>query len=93
MRKRQGNGKGPDIMFGYLIPMFFMALAGYQQVTSGAVDKYVLGGLFLFGLAALGYRVDVLLERYFISRSGGEQPPMDQGQGQGQVPDQTDEPK
>lgn len=74
MRRRKGGGRGPDFLFGYLIPAFFLALAGYQQVTDGAVDKYVLGALVLFGLGALGYRVDLIIEKYFAMKTG-------QGQG------------
>lgn len=85
-RRRKRSGVG-DTMLGLLIPAFLLALASYQQVTSGAVDKYVIGGLMVFGLAFLGYRVDTFIEKYLEIRAGiadvtgseEEEPPPEEG--------------
>lgn len=69
-RRRDKSIKGADALFGYLIPLFFVALAAYQQVTAGEVDKYVIGALLIFGLGALGWRIDVLLEKYYEAKTG-----------------------
>lgn len=53
---------------GYLIPIAFIVLAGYQQATTGTIDKYVIGALLIFGLGALGWRLDILLETYMKAR-------------------------
>lgn len=67
-RTRNKNTKQADAIFSYIIPLFFMVLAGYQQVTSAQIDKYVIGALLVFGLGALGWRIDVLAERYWESK-------------------------
>lgn len=53
---------------GYLIPFAFIGLAVYQQVTVGKIDKYVIGVLLIFGLGALGWRLDILFEAYMKAR-------------------------
>jgi positive regulator of sigma E activity len=68
-RRRDKNTRRVDAILAYIIPLFFMALAVYQQTTSGQVDKYVIGGLMIFGLGALGWRLDVLFEKWLESRS------------------------
>lgn len=72
-RRRDRGSRGADTLFGYLIPLFFVVLAAYQQVTAGQIDKYVIGALLVFGLGALGWRIDVLLEGYMRARY--RQPP------------------
>lgn len=78
-RRRDRNARRSDALLGYLIPVFFVLLAGHQQVTKGHVDQEVMGCLLIFGLGALGYRVDVLFEKWLEYRGGargeGELPP------------------
>lgn len=59
-----------------LIPVFFLAVAGYQVVVDHKIDKYVVGVLMVFGLGAAGWRVDLLLEKYLEARLGAG---LDQG--------------
>lgn len=68
-RRQDRSTRRSDALIGYLIPLFFMGLAVYQQVTAGEVDKYVIGCLLVFGLGALGWRIDVLFEKYLDSKS------------------------
>lgn len=63
-RESTKNSKRSDALVGYVIPLFFVVLAGYQQITKGQIDKYVIGALLVFGLGALGYRVDLMFEKY-----------------------------
>lgn len=63
-RQQTKNTKRSDALVGYIIPMFFVVLAAYQQVTLHRIDKYVLGALLVFGLGALGWRIDLLFEKY-----------------------------
>jgi hypothetical protein len=78
-RRRDANTRRADALLGYIIPLFFVALGGYQQITTGAIDKYVIGALLVFGLGALGWRIDVWIEKYIemkarIAEAGGQQP-------------------
>lgn len=59
-----------DTLFGYLIPAVFILFAGYQQITTGSIDKYVIGTLLVFGLGALGWRLDVIFETYLRAKYG-----------------------
>lgn len=63
-RRRGGAQRGADAVMGWLIPFAFIVLAGYQQVTEGKIDKYVIGVLLIFGLGALGWRIDLIAETY-----------------------------
>lgn len=54
-----------------MIPTFFLFLAGYQEVHDGQIDKYVIGALLIFGLGSLGWRLDVLFEKYWEARALG----------------------
>jgi hypothetical protein len=56
---------------GYLIPLFFVAVAGYQEVHDGHIDKYVIGALLVFGLGSLGWRIDSILENWVAARGKG----------------------
>jgi hypothetical protein len=67
-RRRDKNTRRSDALLGYLIPVFFVALGSYQQVTTGKIDRYVIGVLLVFGLGALGWRIDVLFEKYVEMR-------------------------
>lgn len=69
-RRRDRNARRADALLGYVIPCFFVVLGGYQQVTTGHIDKYVIGVLLIFGLGALGWRIDVLFEKYVEMRVG-----------------------
>lgn len=57
-----------------MIPLFFVALACYQEVHDGQIDKYVIGALLVFGLGSLGWRIDVLFEKYVEARAGVSSP-------------------
>jgi hypothetical protein len=69
-RRSNQNSRRADALLGYLIPLFFILLAGYQEVHDGQIDKYVIGALLVFGLGALGWRIDVLFEKYVEARAG-----------------------
>jgi hypothetical protein len=69
-RRRDTNSRRADALLGYMIPIFFLALASYQEVHDGKIDKYVIGALLVFGLGALGWRIDVLFEKYIEARAG-----------------------
>lgn len=45
-----------------------MALAGYQQVTTGTVQLWVIGSVVAFGLAALGWNIDSMFETWVLAR-------------------------
>lgn len=92
----RGKRKGTvvtDTILGMLIPLAFLALAGYQQATTGAVDKYVIGALLIFGLGALGWRIDTILEKYLAARQSITQDMANAGLGEGdeQSDDNADE--
>ena len=70
-RRRGKATKSADALLGYLIPLFFIALAAYQQIKTGVIDKYVIGALMIFGLGALGWRIDVIFEKYLDARAAG----------------------
>ncbi len=67
MRRR--NSRGPDALFSYLIPMVIIGLTIADYSDDGKIDKYLLGILFVYGLAAAGYRVDTLMEKYLDGRT------------------------
>jgi len=69
-RRTTQNSRTADALLGYMIPLFFIALAAYQEVHDGKIDKYVIGALLVFGLGALGWRIDVLFEKYVEARAG-----------------------
>jgi hypothetical protein len=51
------------------IPGLFGALAVADFIRDGQVDKYIIGALLIFGLGALGYRIDTLIEAYLDAKS------------------------
>jgi hypothetical protein len=67
-RRRTGAQRGADAVLSYVIPFVFIVIAGYQQVAQGKIDKYVIGVLLIFGLGALGWRLDVLFETYMRAK-------------------------
>lgn len=69
-RRRNNSSRRADALLGYMIPLFFLLLASYQEVHDGQIDKYVIGALMVFGLGALGWRIDVLFEKYVEARAG-----------------------
>lgn len=69
-RRRTKSAKRSDALLGYLVPLFFMALAAYQQIHDHRIDKYVIGALLVFGLGSLGWRIDVLFEKYLDMKAG-----------------------
>jgi hypothetical protein len=68
--RRSASTRRADVLFGYLIPLFFMGLAAYQELKNNAIDKYVVGSLLVFGLGALGWRIDTMFERYLEAKAG-----------------------
>lgn len=79
-RRRNRSTRGADAAFGYVIPAFFVIVAAYQQFTQGTIDKYVVGCLLIFGLGALGWRLDVLFETWVRARYGtnAQSPPQEE---------------
>lgn len=69
-RSRNRSTRRADSLFGYLIPIFFVALAGYQEIHDHTIDKYVIGALMVFGLGALGWRIDTLFDKYLEAKAG-----------------------
>ena len=69
-RRRDKGTRRADAILGYVIPLFFLLLAGYQQYTTGSVDKYVIAALFVLALGSLGWRIDVLFEKYLEAKAG-----------------------
>lgn len=69
-RRTNKSSRRADALLGYMIPLFFVALATYQEVHDGTIDKYVIGALLVFGLGSLGWRIDVLFEKYVEARAG-----------------------
>ena len=57
-----------DTFLGILIPMVLISIAVADFIRNGHVDKYLLGALVIFGLGALGWRVDVILEKWLDRR-------------------------
>lgn len=74
-RKNTKSTRRADALLGYVIPIFFMALAAFQQITTGAIDKYVLGALLVIVLGALGWRLDTFFEKYVEMRQMILNPP------------------
>jgi RsiW-degrading membrane proteinase PrsW (M82 family) len=72
-RNRTKATRRQDSLLGYIIPIFFVVIAAYQQVKYGAIDKFVLGILLIIGISALGWRLDVFFETYMKYRYGGGQ--------------------
>lgn len=69
-RRRSKSTRGADALMGYLIPVFFVLLASYQQVTKGHIDREVFGALVIFGLGALGWRLDLMFGEYLRAKYG-----------------------
>lgn len=73
-RKRTKGTRRADSVFGYLIPFFFVCLASYQEIHDHTIDKYVIGALMVFGLGALGWRIDVLFDKYLLAKASSASP-------------------
>lgn len=67
-RVKTRSTRKADSVFGYLIPLFLMVLAGYQQYKNNHVDTWVLGSVVAFGLAALGWNIDSMFETWVLAR-------------------------
>ena len=67
---RRRSSRGPDALLAYLIPLVVVGLAIADFARDGQVDKYLIGALMIFGLGALGYRIDTLIEKYLDARAG-----------------------
>jgi hypothetical protein len=68
--KRRRSTRGPEALLAYLIPLVFVGLAIADYAQHGSVDKYIVGALMVFGLGALGYRIDTMFELWLEARSG-----------------------
>jgi hypothetical protein len=68
-QQRKVSNRGPDVLFAYLIPLILCGLAIADFSDDGKIDKFLIGGLMVFGLGSLGYRIDTMFERYFEGRS------------------------
>jgi len=71
------RSRGPNALLSYLIPLVIVGLAIADFVPDQKIDKYLIGALMIFGLGALGYRVDVLIEKYLDARAGRPPAPPD----------------
>lgn len=52
---------GPNVFLGYLIPLVVIGLTVADFVPDQKVDKLLLGLLLIFGLGALGWRLDEIV--------------------------------
>lgn len=68
-RRATKQTRRSDALLGYIIPVFFVFVAGYQQVVNGQIDKYIIGILFTFGLGALGWRIDLMFEKWLEAKT------------------------
>lgn len=66
--RRRRRSPGPDALFGYLIPLVVIGLSVADFARDGQVDKYLIGAMLVFGLGALGYRIDTLIQSYVERR-------------------------
>lgn len=71
-RRRDKSSKRADALLGYLIPTFFVALAAYQEIHDHQIDKYVIGALLVFGLGALGWRIDSFFDKYLEAKNANK---------------------
>lgn len=79
LRRRRRSPK-TDALLGLLIPLVVIGLSIADFVRDGEVDKYLIGALMVFGLGALGYRIDSLFEKYLEARAGeSASPPANSG--------------
>lgn len=58
-----------EALLGILIPLVVVGLAIADFARDGRIDKNLIGALLVFGLTALGYRIDNLIEHYLNARS------------------------
>jgi hypothetical protein len=70
-RRRNSDSRRADALFGYLIPLVVIGLSIADFVPDQKIDKYLIGALLIFGLGSLGYRVDVIIEKYLDSKNRG----------------------
>lgn len=70
-RRRNQDARRADALFGYLIPLVVIGLSIADFIPDQKIDKYLLGSLLIFGLGSLGYRVDVIIEKYLDSKNRG----------------------
>lgn len=68
---RRRRSPNIEAFLGIFIPLLFAAIAVYQEVVDGRIDKYIIGALLVFGLGSLGWRIDVLLEKWLEARGRG----------------------
>ena len=86
LRRRRRSPK-TDALLGLLIPLVVIGLSIADFVRDGEVDKYLIGALMVFGLGALGYRIDSLFEKYLEARAGGQvEPPANSGRDKDATP-------
>jgi hypothetical protein len=57
-----------ETFLSIFVPLLFAGLTIADFANDGRIDKYLIGVLMVFGLAAAGYRVDTLMEKYFDAK-------------------------
>jgi hypothetical protein len=69
-RRRESESQPPrgNVIFGYLIPLVLIGLTIADFARDGQIDKYLIGADLIFGLGALGWRVDSIIEKYLDRR-------------------------
>lgn len=68
----------PNIFLGYLIPLVVVGLAIADFVPDQKVDKFLLGLLLIFGLGALGWRLDEIVGNAIAEKISEELPKSEQ---------------
>lgn len=49
---------GPSVIFSYVIPAVVIMLTIADFIPDQKIDKYLIGAMLIFGLGALGWRLD-----------------------------------
>jgi hypothetical protein len=58
-----------EAFLAIFLPLLLAGLAIADFANDGQIDKYLIGALMVFGLAAAGYRVDTLMEKYLDAKA------------------------
>lgn len=67
---RSRSRQRTESLLGVMIPFTVIGLSIADFIRDGQIDKYLIGALMIFGLGALGYRIDTLIEKYLDARTG-----------------------
>lgn len=60
-----------DAILGILIPVAFLGIAAFQLIHQGSVDREIVGALLIITLGALGWRIDIIVERFLEYKATG----------------------